>query len=120
MAKTERKFVEEGLRLKNFRKNTLKLSAVDFSAELEISTKYLSMLETGERQASARILKALTSKYGLPAEAITTGRQYEGALKVKAGDTLSLEVKVARLDARVEQLERLLVEVLQTKTIKDV
>lgn len=115
MAKIDRKFAEEGSRLKNFRKNTLKMSAVDFAEKLEISTKYLSMLETGQRQASTRILKSLTNIFGLPADVITTGTQYKGVLKVKASDPVTLEAKIARLEGRVDQLERLIIELLQSK-----
>lgn len=112
-------FVEQGKRLKSIRTGTLKLTTEEFVKPLGITTKYLNMMERGDRSASPNLLAKMAKVYNIPADTLITGREYQGAAKVKHTDPIALEVEVAQLRARVDQLERLFTHFIASNKSQD-
>lgn len=113
----DKPFIEQGRRLKSIRENHLKLSTEEFAKPLGISSKYVNMMERGDRSASPRLLAKIAKLYNIPADTLLTGREFNGVPKIKPTDPLSLEVEVARLKARVDQLERLFSEIMKSNKV---
>lgn len=119
MTTKQKQFIEQGKRLKSIRVNSLKLSTEEFAKPLGISTKYVNMMERGDRSASPSLLAKMAKVYNIPADTLISGREYQGQAKVKHSDPIALEVEVTHLRARVDQLERLFAHYITSNKSKD-
>lgn len=115
----ERKFIDTGKRLQALRKNTLKMTAEDFAASIGVSVKLINAMEGGWKNVSSATLKKIHRIHNIPADTVLSGRTYIDGAKPKPSDPLTMEIQIAKLEARVDQLERLIGHLMSTKKFED-
>lgn len=113
--KTEKPFIEIGTRFRNYRKYTLKLTHEQLAERLDVGVRTLTYIENGRRKPSTEILSKLAAEFGGPVEQIITGKSPSDKGGVKTDSPLSMSIRLASLEARVDQLERLLTGALAEK-----